>query len=140
MLKSINSTWTFTQRLTAVWLITCLRSTSMSAVRNSHSLAKTTFFRWVTWILIRILNYCKITIIAISHVTFEFSADQAIRPDYLHERFHGYGHSSTERAAMDPGWRVHRSLLHRVRYGERPNRIRRSEVKCWFCLFLKFYR
>lgn len=39
-------------------------------------------------------------------------------------RVHGAGHPSAERAAVDPGRRLHRQVLHRLRHGEQAARVR----------------
>uniref|UniRef100_A0A3B5LUB6 Cathepsin D n=1 Tax=Xiphophorus couchianus TaxID=32473 RepID=A0A3B5LUB6_9TELE len=49
--------------------------------------------------------------------------------DNLSERLHGVGHPSPRRAAVDPGRRFHRSVLHRVRPPEQPGRLRQVQVK-----------
>uniref|UniRef100_A0A8D0MH35 Cathepsin D n=1 Tax=Sus scrofa TaxID=9823 RepID=A0A8D0MH35_PIG len=48
------------------------------------------------------------------------------RADHLPERLHGHGHPAARRAALDPGRRFHRPLLHRVRPGPEPGGLGRG--------------
>lgn len=41
---------------------------------------------------------------------------------------HGHGYPASRRAPVDPGGRVHREVLHRVRQGRRPAGLRPGQV------------
>lgn len=51
-------------------------------------------------------------------------ADVAVRQDGVPVRVHGAGHPAAQRPAVDPGRRVHRQVLHRVRRRQPPHRLR----------------
>lgn len=59
-------------------------------------------------------------------VTAAAGAGVAGRHDRVPERLHGHGHPPAWRAALDPGRRLHRALLHRVRPGPEPGGLGRG--------------
>ena len=70
-------------------------------------------------------------------VTAAAGAGVAGRHDRVPERLHGHGHPPAWRAALDPGRRLHRALLHRVRPGPEPGGLGRGcpalagPAHCW---------
>lgn len=51
-------------------------------------------------------------------------AGVAVRQDGVPVGLHGAGHPAAQRAAVDPGRRVHRQVLHGIRRGRQASRLR----------------
>lgn len=65
-------------------------------------------------------------------------AGVAVRQDGVPVRLHGAGHPAAQRAAVDPGRRVHRQVLHGVRRGQPPHRLRARRLsRSLFSMFTR---